>query len=244
MNVLKKTFIDFFTAKMIFYAVAPLILCGLLWFGLIGGVVYFLINHASDMINDGLEQINGINFLAHTWVVMILQWLLIGVVGLGGVFSSVYVGVALALFIISFLTPAIVSFVNARHYHHQNLTSVSFMKILWIMFCDSLKFIGFLLCSLIVFALPVIGGLFGSIGVFLSFFYIYYRFMLVDVRSCVLDKDKFFMPIKDEFPYKATILVFYLLSHIPFVGFFSQVAFIIYLAHFVYEKELGYGISK
>lgn len=243
MDILKKALLDFFTGRMMVFAFAPLVVCGLLWFGVIGYGVYALFSlNAMDLensINSSLDTV-----VIPSFLIVAIQWLIIGIIGVGGIFSSVYVSVALALFIISFLTPFIVSFVNNRHYHHKNVKEVSFIKVFLIMGVESLKFVGFLLASIFLFVVPFIGSFLSSICIFLSFFYIYYKFMIIDVRSCVLEEEKFLLYPIDNIHYKISVFVFYILSHIPFVGFFCQVFFIIFLTHLVYKKELGYGLYK
>lgn len=237
MDILKKALLDFFTGKMIIYAISPLILCGFLWVGFVGVVVYYILNADPNTIEQSF------NFLS-PWIIVVLHWILVALISIGGVLSSVYISVILALFVISFLTPFIVAFVNSRHYNHKNENEISIIKTLVIMGFESLKFLGFFIGSLCVFAIPFIGYLLAPICIFLSLFYVYYKFMIIDVRSCVLDKDKFSSYPKNDFSYKIAIFTFYLISHIPFLGFFAQVFFIIFLTHLVYKKELGYGLSK
>lgn len=181
----------------------------------------------SGTIPNWLEVILAYSFVQ--WIAITLFYLLGGVLAL-------LVSVIIAVVVIGFFTPWLVKFVQKRHYANSRLsgglsTAIVVKEAVGIFG----KFLGLLALSLVLLALPLVN----IIALHVPFFYLFYRILMLDVGSVMLDFEAYETFKKTH--QKPTILasVFcFILSLIPFVGLFLQPLFVLYFAHYVFQKVL------
>lgn len=182
---------------------------------------------ASGTIPNWLEVILAYSFVQ--WIAITLFYLLGGVLAL-------LVSVIIAVVVIGFFTPWLVRFVQKRHYANSRLsgglsTAIVVKEAVGIFG----KFLGLLALSLVLLALPLVN----IIALHVPFFYLFYRILMLDVGSVMLDFEAYETFKKTH--QKPTILasvVCFILSLIPFVGLFLQPLFVLYFAHYVFQKVL------
>jgi hypothetical protein len=181
----------------------------------------------SGTIPNWLEVILAYSFVQ--WIAITLFYLLGGVLAL-------LVSVIIAVVVIGFFTPWLVKFVQKRHYANSRLsgglsTAIVVKEAVGIFG----KFLGLLALSLVLLALPLVN----IIALHVPFFYLFYRILMLDVGSVMLDFEAYETFKKTH--QKPTILasvVCFILSLIPFVGLFLQPLFVLYFAHYVFQKVL------
>ncbi|HDX8147265.1 TPA: hypothetical protein RQJ23_001760, partial [Campylobacter fetus] len=73
----------------------------------------------------------------------------------------------------------------------------------------------------------------------LPFFYLFYKFMLIDVASNCMDKTMFEITmIKGAgLGFALSAILFYLLCLIPFIGLFFQLFFVMFFTHLLFKKN-------
>lgn len=233
MNCLKLSFKDFFTFKFLMFSFAPLIASSVLFIILL----WYSIKLIASIDID--EQ--AFNFFLGVYILHAIQIIVLTITSIAGGAFALYLSVFFAVFITSFLTPFIVKEINLKHYNYIKNNEVSILRIIWTITKLFLKFIILFLLSLLLYIIPVI-NFFAPIIMFLLLFYLYYQFLIIDVASCVLNKYDFLKFDLLKSIYITPIFIFYLIFHIPvigpFIGFFSQVFFVIYLSHLIFNNEL------
>lgn len=154
-----------------------------------------------------------------------------------GAFLSLMLGVICAAVISGFLTDSVVKFVNQKYYNVQIENKVSNLRLFWIYFGILVKFSLIFLLSLLLFFIPFLN----LILLNLAFFYLFYKFMLVDVASCAQDKKHFELTLKQGagFWFNISALCFYLACLIPLVGLFFQLFFIMFFSHLIFKNSVG-----
>ncbi|ASM39839.1 EI24 domain-containing protein [Campylobacter sp. RM12327] len=229
---------EFLTKKFILLSTLPLIVSVLILGGFLifGGIEFF------SMLNDGAKSgdFSFIDEAQYPLLTSILafaltKWLIIAIFYMIGVFFVVIISVVIALIVAGFLTPIATNHLNKKYYHYDRLQGISFFKTSKLMMIILLKFCIFLLISIPFLFIPVIN----VIVVNIPFFYLYYKFMLLDVGSNSLNKNDFeILWLRDggnEF--KLSCLVFYIVSLVPLLGLFLQLFFVIFLSNLIYKKH-------
>ncbi|OSQ24222.1 hypothetical protein CCON61_05235 [Campylobacter concisus] len=239
-NLLRLGFKDFFTAKFIALSILPLCLSifSLAWLTIWGGSEIFDVlsegarsgNYSFIDTNSTLSSyaIRILSFSATKWIVSILFYIL-------STFLTIIISIVIALIVAGFLTPVVTKEINKRHYNYVLKSEVSTARVLKVMMIEIMKFLGILLVCLPLLFVPFVN--FFIINV--PFFYIYYKFLLIDIGSNTLDSDKFELALLEGGGIKfiAFTLLFYLISLVPLVGLFFQLYFVIVLSHLFFEKE-------
>ncbi|WP_291950678.1 EI24 domain-containing protein [Campylobacter sp.] len=154
----------------------------------------------------------------------------------GGFFIVIFASVFISMIIISFLTPYIVKKINIKYYHYPTNNEINFLEVLLKIF--KILFVGIILFILATFLLIIP---FVSIVIYYGvFYYIFHKFLILDVGSCILDKTNFKIFFKNSSPlyFKLTTFIFFLLSSVPLLGLFLQVFYVIFLTHLFYQKIL------
>jgi len=243
---------DFFTKKMLTYALAPF------FFTLI--VVYSIFFSAASSTLDSMEQNiqiekshtyqeNGIThtesssevysgdnaFLRFLMEYSLTSWLVSFFVFTVGGMMMFVVAIFSAILIIGFLTPAILKELQKRHYPevtlegHGNAISSLFhsLKYLFVTF--------FLLIALIpLYFIPVVN----IIAFNLPFYYLFHKFYLLDVGTTVLVKEEYKqMMYFQGNKVRMTTLILYAISLIPFAALFTPVFNVIVLGHTVLKAK-------
>ncbi|NLC27807.1 MAG: EI24 domain-containing protein [Campylobacteraceae bacterium] len=165
-----------------------------------------------------------------------IQWIFITLFyALGGVLTLL-LSIIIAVIIIGFLTPWLVGILRQRHYVNFDMPrGLSFWEISREVFGILWKFLGIFLLSLVLLFIPFVN----IIALHVPFFYLFYRILLLDVGSVMLNF-KEYKRFKTVYHNELFIIGFicFILALIPFVGLFLQPLFVLYLAHYVFQKVL------
>lgn len=220
---------DFFTFKFLLFSLAPLIVSSILFFGFFSYIL-------SELSNIALDE-NDFHFFLSVYIIATINFLLYIFTTIFGGYLMIHLSIFFALFITSLLTPFIVSEINKKHYKYNKKDEVSFFATIIIMIKIFFKFIILFLLSSILLLVPIV-NIIAPFIIFCVLFYLYYKILITDVASCVLNKDDFFKFNYTNFNYVIPVFIFYLLSHIPILGFILQVFIIIFITHLLFQKEL------
>lgn len=232
-EILKLSLGDFFTKTFLKFALLPLfcsfVLC------VIAG--YFGFSYLLEYFNDlfSASDTNS-SFLAWLYSFMVVQAIISLLVFVFASSVVVLLSLVFALCITAFLTPFICKKINAKYYQQKLIKPVSFYKVSFRLFLLVCKFILLLCCAVVLWFVPFI-----NLFIFyLVFYYLFHKMLVLDVTSCVLESEDFENLQKNgtSLDIKFITLCFYLISLVPLLGFFLQVFFVIFLAHFFYRKNL------
>ncbi|NOX15633.1 MAG: EI24 domain-containing protein [Epsilonproteobacteria bacterium] len=254
MSIFALSIRDFFTPKMLKYAIMPfiatLIIMYVLFFVLAGAGLDSM-NTSLDIHTTQTTIQNGIpmseNFSAHVENSSIIQFLmkysvtswLAGflVYAIGG-FFVLYASVFIAVIIIGFMTPFVLKELQIRHYRdiemigYSNIFESLFLVIKWafvmvLMFFLLIPFYFIPLLNIIAFNLPL--------------YYFFHKMMIFDISSNLTTKEennqiKYF----NKGSLRAKTLLLYIVSLIPFAIFFGAIFYVIYLGntYFIAVKKL------
>lgn len=229
MRIFYKSIKDYFCTNFLLMSLSP-VLVSFIAFYLI---FYFLIqNYIYNYFTE-----NDFNFFLGSYIFWIIHNIIFLSSTIIGLTFSWYLCIIASLVIVSFMTPIIVNSLNKKHYNYIKSSSVSFFFVFSKMFKVFIKTIILLIFIFILYFVPIL-NLFIHIISFFIFFYLYYNFLILDVASCVLNKEDF---KNYNFKNKKLIFVvfiFYIISLIPFLGALLQVFFVIYLSHYLYLNTL------
>jgi hypothetical protein len=240
---------DFFTSKMLKYAIMPFILTTILMY-----IIFFVV------AGYGLDQLALIDFqgsqtyvqdgIAHTETLIakiqasdiiqflmsyaVTSWIATFLVYAIGGFLTIYVSIFVAVIIVGFLTPLIVKELHKRHYQdvemksYANLASSLILVFKWtsimvLLFFLLIPFYFIPVLNIIAFNLPL--------------YYFFHKMLTFDVSSNICDAEE-----AKQIGYFAgnTIrlktLALYLISLIPFAIFFGAIFYVIYIAHTYFDE--------
>lgn len=249
-NLFIQSLRDFFTADMLKISALPFVISII--------VMYILFFSAADMGLDSLENTalhiettqtnveNGISntktevtdvqgqgvgetmlrfLMTHT----ITSWLVsFFVYTIGGIFTLLF-SVMIAVIVIGFLTPYILTKLQKKHYPSLELKGFAgafestlhllkslFIMVLLIFVLSPLYFIPLL--NIVAFNLP--------------FYYFFHKMINYDVGGTICTKEEFItLNALNKSKIRFVTLTLFLLSLIPFLALFGSVFFIIYLGH-------------
>lgn len=234
-EIFRLSIADFWSKKFIYLAILPLffsvfVLSLVLFYG--GS---FVVLAVFDTINGYFGEYELVRDLMQN---EFFSWLINAFVYAFGAYLVVILSVFFALFVAGFLTPIVVNEINKRHYKIALKNDVSLIFITKIMVVEILKFLGILLVCLPLLFVPIFHFFVGII----PFFYIYYKFLLVDVASNILGKTKFELCLIEGggVGFVLSSFAFYLVSLLPIVGLFFQLFFVIFLTHLVFRRYLKF----
>ena len=259
-EILIKSVKDFFTKPMLKIALYPLFITLIVMY-----VFFFVV--ASDFVNSlessaiqieqtQVENINGeenITTISESYTgIGIIDYLLkfsitSGIVGfllytVGTLFVMIF-SLFIALIIIGFLTPQILSKIRDRHY--ENLEFKGYGTIF-----NTITFtIKHILIMIVLFFLLIplyFIPVFNLIAFNLPFFYFFHKMLHFDVGSTLMREEDFVVlkhKYKNEMRIKSFML--YLISMIPFMALFSTVFFVIYLGHnYIIKLKEMYNVNS
>lgn len=241
MKILKLAIKDFLTAKMLILSLLPLIFC-LLTFGVIlyfsGAEIFEILSEISASGDISSLSQNAYPILTKILTFWLTKWLIMALFYTAGTFLVLIFSVFCAAFIAGFLTPIIVKDINQKYYQRSLNNDVSTLKIFKISLVEILKFLAILIICVPFLFVPILNLFIINV----PFFYIYYKFMLIDIGSNALNSEKFHFFYKKGGGYKFlfSTFCFYLLCLIPFVAIFAQLFFVIFLSHLVLVNEKNY----
>lgn len=225
---------DFFTKKFLILTLAP-------FFGSLLIFIALLMFFAGDIASDlqvfalNLELSKNSQFIQSIFSSQIFS-VIINILVYGfGFFLSLVSGMLSALLISSFFTPIITKFIGNKYYSYTKNEELSNSKIFSIYIKIFFRFFGIFLLALICLMIPLIN----LIALNLAFFYLYYKFMLVDISSSSLNKNEALYFIENGVSLKFTFwtFLFYLACLLPLVGLFFQIFFIMCLTHIIYRTK-------
>lgn len=224
---------DFWTKKFILLSIFPLILT-LIFFSI---TLNFAFSEFGVFLTDSINSyIINYPIIYDFFNSEIIKWILSAILYAFTAYLVVVVSLFFTLIIVGFLTPIVVDEINKRHYKldlkDKAKTALVFRK----MATEFFKFIGILLVCLPLIFIPFLNFLFAIV----PFFYIYYKFLLIDISSNILNEIKFNICYIEggKFSFALACFFFYILSLVPFVGLFFQLFFMIFLTHLIFKNYL------
>ncbi|MSN96158.1 hypothetical protein F1B92_02930 [Campylobacter sp. FMV-PI01] len=229
---------DFLTKKFLILSFLPFF-CAIL---ILSAFMIFGGNEIFDALNQGAKtgDFNFLNedkypFLAKILTYKITRWIISAIFYTLASFLVVIFSVIMAAIIAGFLTPIISKDVNLKYYNIKIKNQPKFARILRLMIKEILIFLLLFLLSLPFLFIPIINIFVLNI----PFFYLYHKFMLLDVASNTLEEYRFEILYKKSGGYMFIFacLIFYIVSLVPFLGVFLQIFFVINLSHILLNNE-------
>ncbi|WP_457597431.1 EI24 domain-containing protein [Hydrogenimonas sp.] len=241
-----KALSDFFTTKFLVLSTAPFVITMILAFFLLFQVSgeFFDMLAAAAQAAQNPDAAQGAGELAQfakeypivsailgSFVFKAVAGTLFYIVG-GGV--AVLVSVILAVVIVGFFTPMIVSEVQKRHYPDiERKATVPLWDYILFVLGQFLLFLLFLVVSLPFWFVPILG----IVAMNFPFYFLFHKLLTRDVAGEIFDKEE----MKEVFRrakwrIATTTLILYLLSLIPGVGILGQVFFVIVLSHQFFQE--------
>lgn len=232
LRVLRLSFDDFFTKKMLALSILPFLFSSALFLALLS---YFA-NNAQSSVSQWLL---GFGFVANSaflsgLVENILNYVFLLSFYVFGIFFALVLSAFFSSVLAGFFTPIISKDINAKYYKKDILKSVGAISLIKIYALVLLKFVLLLLCALCVFFVPVLN----LIAFNMAFFYLFYKFMFIDVSSACANEDEFYALISSgsTFWFKLIAFGFYLLCLVPFLGLFLQLYFVSVFSHLIFIR--------
>lgn len=252
-NIWEISIKDYFSTKMLAYAFAPFI-ATLIMFILFLSPVY---NTLMDSENSSTIQIetsqttyqDGSSNTESTHVIYdgdsplldfllnnsVISWLILTFSFFLLAMAMFVIAMITAIFIIGFLTPAIMREVQKRHYpeipleeHGSVLTGIlESMKYVMVMFL-------LLILMIPLYFIPFLN----IVAVNLPFYYLFHKFYMLDVGTTAMTKEQFKqMMYFNANKVRMTTGLLYLLSMVPLAALFTPVFNVIVLAHTVMRSK-------
>lgn len=232
------SFKDFLTPKFLGLSFLPFIVSLVL----LGGFMLFGGSELFNALSDGARS-GDFSFLdeerfplvAKVLSYSVTRWLISALFYFAGVFLVIILSLIIAAIVVGFLTPIITKNINEKHYNLTKKSEPSFARVSFLMIKEIGIFTLLLLIALPFLFVPVVR----LFIIHIPFFYMYHKFMLIDIASNTLDKHRFEIVYQKNGGYDFIFLcfLFYLISLIPLVGIFLQILFVINLTHNIYQKE-------
>jgi len=243
-NILLLSIKDFFTPKMLKYALLPFIITVIIMyilFFIIAGIgvdnlTTLDVQSTQTTIQNGVEhtesltaKLQGLEIIQFLMSYAITSWIATFLIYTIGSFLTIYVSIFIAIIIIGFLTPSVLRELQSRHYDdveiigHSNLatTLLSILKWTFVMLMLFILLVPFYfipLVNIIAFNLPL--------------YYFFHKMLTFDISSNICSYEeakqvKYF----NKTSLRLKTLALYLLSLIPFVIFFVAIFYIIYIGN-------------
>lgn len=233
-RIIKKSWEDFFSFKMIALNLLPIIIGVGFWsfvlfyFGgeILGWLEHFLPTSWQDLLkNPGvLASIGG--FFIKLFLYLLLGFFVIILTIIGNVFISI------------FYTPIVIGYLRKKYYHHIDLNSFGNIKTSVFYFLKSLGwFILFVIILSPLFFIPLVG----IFAVLIPHFFFFKNTMFFDVGSSIFDEYEYqsFISNNKIKIYQVSFIA-YIFSLIPFFNFFATLLQTIIIARFLLEKKTNH----
>ncbi len=243
-NILLLSVQDFFTPKMLKYALLPFIITIIIMyilFFIVAGVgldnlTTLDVQSTQTSIQNGIPhtesitaQLQGSEIVEYLMGFALTSWIVTFLVYAIGGFLTMHASIFLAVIIIGFLTPMVMRELQKRHYSdvemigHSNLLDLLFSFIKWtavmiMLFILLIPFYFIPLLNIIAFNLPL--------------YYFFHKMLTYDVSStlCTDEEDKQIKYFSKN-SIRAKTLFLYIISFIPFVILFGAIFYVIYIAN-------------
>ncbi len=234
LSILKKSFNDFLSARMLLINLGPILL-SLAFFGAVfyyngGSIVSYCQTLLPQSLND-YSHSQGFFAGVFAWVFKALVYFLI-------FWIVILLSLVINIFASIFYTPLVVSYLHQKYYPHVVLEEFGSVLFSIKYFLKSLIFMLLLLAVLTPFYfIPFIGVFFSIIPHFLFF----KNTMILDIASMIFDYQSYQNLLKQHRLKHYRFSFFcYLFSLIPFFNFFATLLQTLMLAHYFFilkEKE-------
>lgn len=243
-NILILSIEDFFTSKMLKFALLPFIITIVLMyilFFVVAGIGLENLNtldvqSTQTSVQNGVPhtetitaQLQGMEIVKYLMSFALTSWIVSFLVYAIGGFLTMHASIFIAVIVIGFLTPMVMRELQRRHYSdvqmvgHSNILEVIVAIVKWVavmilLFILLIPFYFIPLLNIIAFNLPL--------------YYFFHKMLTFDVSSnlCTKEEDKqikFF----NKNSIRAKTLFLYIISFIPFVILFGAIFYVIYIAN-------------
>ncbi len=253
-NIWSVSLKDFFTAKMLKFALVPFIgtvvIMYMLFFGAAGAGLDALQQSTLHVEQQQQSEVNGtmqtqkdvttvqggsaiLRFLMEhavtSWLISFL------VFTVGGIITFIF-AMFVALIIIGFLTPYIVREIHRRHYSHLPLEHHGSVPDLLL---ATVKHVAIAVLLFLVLVPLYFVPMLNLIAINIPFYYLFHKLYLLDVSSETTTKARFklIMAFHGN-KVRMSTLALYLISLIPFAAYFTPVFNVIVLAHTMLRKNV------
>lgn len=245
-TIFSRSIQDFFTKEMIKLALYPFVITIIIFYALFFTAADFGLNALQDssihieqsqtqIINGVQEQTSieetyegGNAIIEFLLKNSITSWLIGFVIYTVGGIAVMMLSVFIAIFIIGFLTPTILSILIKRHYPQIELNDeTNWLEIVWTPIKHT-----FVMLALFILFIPLYFIPFLNIIAFnLPFYYFFHKLLTFDVTSTIKMQPREYYQLKaqESNQIRLRTLLLYFISMVPFIALFAAVFFIIYL---------------
>ena len=244
--LLARALSDFFTTKFLALSTAPFIITILIAFFFLfqlSGEFFDMLNAAAQASQNPdaaaaqnelaqfAKEYPIISAILGSFLFKAVAGTLFYIIG-GGV--AVLVSVIIAVIVVGFFTPMIVSEVRKRHYPNvERNATVPVWDYLLFLLGQFLLFLLFLVVSIPFWFVPLLG----IVAMNAPFYFLFHKLLTRDVAGEILDKREMREVFAQaKWRIMTTTLILYLLSLIPGVGILGQVFFVIVLTHQFFQE--------
>lgn len=248
LEILNRSFKDFFTGSILKLAFIPLIATLLLLYISFFGVVSFGFESLQAVANSAQNGEDVIIDEAAPFYVAWLTYFLIfffkysfvstfaiSLIYLVGAIFLFHLGIIFTLLIIGFLTPFVVKILHKKHYSYLDLKPFGTITNA---ITNALKAIFIMLFLYILFVPLYFIPLINIVAFYLPLYYFFHKLLNFDVASTILSKKEYEeIYKKNPMPFRLRTLALYFISTIPFITLFVAVFYVVYLCH-AYFLEL------
>lgn len=224
-EIFKLSLSDFFSKKFLFLSILPLFISlTILGFGIFGAL-----GGAKEAI---LAFLSGYELTQTLATSEIFEWILGGFLYVAAAYFGSMASLFLAILISGFLTPIITKEINKRHYQISLNDPPTTALVLKKMGAAGAKFVLLMLFCLPLLFVPLLGFFVPA----LPLFYLYYKFLSIDIYANTLNKDEFLLRENGlDFKFALCCFVFYLLYIMPLLGLLLQPFIVTFLSHLVFK---------
>ena len=243
-SVFSQSIKDFFTAKMLKYALLPfvatLVLMYVLFFVLAGAGIEHLgsldVETSQTTIENGVPhtetlsaKLEGLAIVEFLMSYAITSWIVTFLLYAVGGFLTLYLSIFVALLVIGFLTPFVLKELHKRHY--SELEMIGFSNLFEALFL-AIKWAAIMLLLFIVLIPLYLIPLVNIIALHFPLYYFFHKMMLYDIGSTISSREEFkYLKYTKATSFRLKTLGLYLASLIPFAIFFGAIFYVIYLGH-------------
>jgi hypothetical protein len=239
-NLIKKSFADFLSPKLLSISVVPFLISFALFSYIYFGVGVEAIDSFKNSIDSGVVPF--LDPQAHpvvTWILTIgiFKWLFTIFFYIVGALALILLSIVIAATVVGFFSPMIVKIIRDKHYPNFVFKNDDFTTThtIW-NFIKVFSIFGLLFLIALPF-LFIPGINFFAINI--PFYYLYHNMLILDVGSSISSKEEFkTLTKKHKILFRSTTLSLFGVSLVPLVGMVFQVLFIIILSHQFFTKTL------
>lgn len=231
MSIFERSLKDYISPKFLSLSFATLIIPLLILGSLLvigGGEIFDALSAGATSGDFSFIDASEHPFLVALLRFGVVKWIIATLFYTVGGLFAVLLSLVIAMIVLGFLTPMVVSTLHKKHYQEIGLLhpmkSTTVFRMMGMTFLKF--FVLFIVCLPFLFIPYIIN---------IPFFYLFYKLMIIDVGSNIMDYENFKAFEKKWFS-KLILLsaAFFFLSLIPVIGIFLQLFFATYFAHFFF----------